>query len=752
MLTAKIKELFRGCPYCRLFTQYIFILILSLSCSLLLSATLWNSDLSLTHTLMELLCIFIALSAFLVVWITFKHTAVINRTLGFGFLAVAIFDMFHAYYFPSLNRYPSGYYDLTVRYWIAGRLVEALILLLSTYEVKNLKINRWIILLLTVFLSLGISLMILKYPNSIPLLLDSREVRPIRIFLEYVIISTSLLSFYRIQKRLNTQGILTYKYIGMAILLIIPAELCFTLYQSFLPPYNAIGHTLKLACYYYLFKGIFSSAITYPYETLRKTKNELEESKNELKDILNGLSVALITYDKNSNVSFANVKAVELLECEYADIYGLTVDELHQKFLSNPAISKDIISTCESSENMAHAIQTYRTLKGKEIVLNENAIRYKNGTLVSLHDVTKEQELSNLKIQTSTILNSLSNQVLMTDSEFTVIMLNKALTDCLEMEYDEIAGMELNKLYEIIQLTVDHSLHKVDKSTLTLDSFCEGTLVTPKGNRKTLLFHYSSIVNIDDKIIGHIGIFSDITALKEEQSKIQQQEKLALIGQMGSGIVHETKNHLASVKGYCQLLSSKLEDEQLKVFVRRIESVTTDVNKVITDFLSLAKPSQTMMDICSINEIIEAMRYMLESPSFVKGVHINIELCHEDNDIKADESQLKQIILNLTKNAIEALADKEDALLYISTRYDKSRNEMQLSISDNGKGIAEEDLKRIGTPFFTTKETGTGLGLSVCYRIIKEHGGRIDVRSEKDKGTTFIVSFPCYDMPEECIA
>lgn len=179
MLTAKIKEFFRGRPYCKLFTQYIFVLIISFLFSLLLSATLWNSDLSLTHTLMELLCIFTALSAFLVVWITFKHTAVINRTLGFGFLAVAIFDMFHTYYFPSLNRYPPGYYDLTVRYWISGRLVEALVLLLSTYEVKKLKINRWIILLLTVSPSFGISLIILKYPNSISLLFDGKEVRPI---------------------------------------------------------------------------------------------------------------------------------------------------------------------------------------------------------------------------------------------------------------------------------------------------------------------------------------------------------------------------------------------------------------------------------------------------------------------------------------------------------------------------------------------------------------------------------------------
>jgi C4-dicarboxylate-specific signal transduction histidine kinase len=328
-------------------------------------------------------------------------------------------------------------------------------------------------------------------------------------------------------------------------------------------------------------------------------------------------------------------------------------------------------------------------------------------------------------------------------------MFNDAFLDSIDMEYDEVMGCDMDELnkklcFSAVETPYD-GINPAEKS----NKYREASYLTPEGNRREIIYHNAPIINVDDEIIGYVRVSSDITTLKEEQKKILQQEKLALIGQMGSGIVHETKNHLASIKGYCQLLSSRIYDDQLNNYIKRIETITADVNRVIIDFLSLSKPAETIMDIVSLNEIIESMRYMLESPSFMKGVKINIVLSEDIGDIKADEYQIKQVILNMAKNAIEAMADTEEARLDIHTARSTDGNRMILTIADNGRGMPQKHIEQLGTPFFTTKDTGTGLGLSVYYRIIKEHDGYIEVMSKEGAGTTFNIFFPCYGNDED---
>ena len=120
-----------------------------------------------------------------------------------------------------------------------------------------------------------------------------------------------------------------------------------------------------------------------------------------------------------------------------------------------------------------------------------------------------------------------------------------------------------------------------------------------------------------------------------------------------------------------------------------------------------------------------------------------MEITPKEKPVLCDKAQIKQVILNLTRNAFEAMEETEYPRLEIKTLLSNDSNIMMIIISDNGKGISEEVMGKIGTPFFTTKENGTGLGLSVCYRIIKDHRGNIDIKSKKGMGTTFIISLPC---------
>lgn len=231
--------------------------------------------------------------------------------------------------------------------------------------------------------------------------------------------------------------------------------------------------------------------------------------------------------------------------------------------------------------------------------------------------------------------------------------------------------------------------------------------------------------------------------LEEEQQKRIQQEKLALLGQMGAVIVHETKNSLATIKGISQLLKLIAEDEKVKRYAQKIDDATNEVNRIISDFLQLSRPKPPVLGEMSVNSLIEAMRSTLETSSLIKGVNLIILLSTEEKTVMCDEAQIKQVILNLCKNAIEAMEEVANPVLTVKTAFNSQKDEMFITISDNGKGMTEEQTSRIGTPFFTTKEKGTGLGLSLCFQIIKEHKGRIDIESKPGKGSAFTIRFPC---------
>jgi signal transduction histidine kinase len=219
-----------------------------------------------------------------------------------------------------------------------------------------------------------------------------------------------------------------------------------------------------------------------------------------------------------------------------------------------------------------------------------------------------------------------------------------------------------------------------------------------------------------------------------------------LLGQMGATIVHETRNFLTTIKGNSQLIELYANNENIKKYARKINADTNEVNRIISDFLSLSKPRETELEEVAFNDLVSSMKNIIETSSIMKKIDVLLNLNYDERYILCDEIQIRQVILNICKNAIEAMEDVSvNQVLRISTGLDECRKEVFIEISDSGKGMDKETIKKIGTPFFTTKRTGTGLGLNVCYEIIKEHKGRIEIKSELNKGTTFTIRIPYID-------
>ncbi len=254
-----------------------------------------------------------------------------------------------------------------------------------------------------------------------------------------------------------------------------------------------------------------------------------------------------------------------------------------------------------------------------------------------------------------------------------------------------------------------------------------------KGEVLDVLFFGSKVFIDGEECL--LTIQSDITELRTYQNEMARLDRLNLIGEMAAGIGHEVRNPMTTVKGFLQLFREKKEfanySEQLDLMVEEIDRA----NSIITEFLSLAKNKAIDLNRRSLNKIIRSLYLLIQADAMKSDKNITLEL--EDIPMLfLDEKEMRQVILNLVRNGLEAMQPGGN----LTVRTYNEEREVVLSVQDQGTGIKPELLEKLGTPFFTTKDNGTGLGLAVCYSLAARHNARIDVISGP-AGTTFYVRF-----------
>jgi len=225
--------------------------------------------------------------------------------------------------------------------------------------------------------------------------------------------------------------------------------------------------------------------------------------------------------------------------------------------------------------------------------------------------------------------------------------------------------------------------------------------------------------------------------LLEAQKKLVQSEKLAALGQLASSVGHELRNPLGVIKTAVYYIKSKIGQGNPKVLkhLRIIEKEINSSNKIITDLLDFSRTREPLLKLTNLNRLIEDILSVTQLPQnlkLIKNLSTNLP------EIPIDEDQIRQIFINLTLNAIQAMPDS--GKLKIASR---ERMEcIEVEFTDTGCGITKENLKRLFDPFFTTKPKGIGLGLAVVKRIIEKHNGSIQVKSKPGEGSTFTVKLP----------
>jgi len=243
-------------------------------------------------------------------------------------------------------------------------------------------------------------------------------------------------------------------------------------------------------------------------------------------------------------------------------------------------------------------------------------------------------------------------------------------------------------------------------------------------------------------------VFRDITQRKKAEENLEEtrkvlfeKEKLALIGQMSAGIAHEIRNPLTTIRGYTQLLKMKEYDKAKVDSYADIMIAEIDrVNGLISDFLQLARPKEPNLEKQHINQLLTEFFDLFMPQALFNNIEVSYET--EDNmpECLFDKNQIKQVLLNLAKNAIDAMPN--GGKLKIVSGYKIAENQVFVCIEDNGCGIPPAIINQLGLPFFSSKDKGAGLGLSMSYAIIRAHGGKIEVESVEGKGSKFTLFLP----------
>ena len=259
---------------------------------------------------------------------------------------------------------------------------------------------------------------------------------------------------------------------------------------------------------------------------------------------------------------------------------------------------------------------------------------------------------------------------------------------------------------------------------------CEETIPLRDGSSKIFDAFKVPIFNDDGSRKGLVVIGRDITALKETESMLRQSEKMSVLGELAAGIAHEIRNPLTTIKGFMQMGQEKTInlDQHMDVIVEEIDRI----NDIVTELLVIAKPSDVIFSHENINIIVKEVAQLLSIESSLIGAQINVNELDQFMTY-CNESKLKQVFINIIKNALEAVSTEGEITITI---YDKNEEYFAVKIEDNGCGIEGNRLKHIGEPFYSVKEKGIGLGMTVSYRIIESHKGSIHITSQVNLGTS----------------
>ncbi len=488
-------------------------------------------------------------------------------------------------------------------------------------------------------------------------------------------------------------------------------------------------------------------------ETVSQKEQEIENLKTDnlfLGTLFDGISEEILVLDPDFTIKEANKAFLKRYKLRKADVLGKKCYEVKER--SNAPCSYEnkpcaLVRAKETGER----VETTYYQKDAEGVTNElfmimyplklrgKKIKY---FMEIARDVTEYRKLiRNLHASENrlrAILDTATDAVLSIDENHSIILYNNAAQRIFGYSREEVLGEDLNIL--IPSKYGDHRQY-VRRFLETKESDIVGKTISLMGLRKNgeefpieLSLSYLEMAGG----ITFTAIIRDMSVHQQLEKKLLQSERLAAVGQAVAHVAHEIKNPLMIIGGFSSQIRQRLEDEK---DLQKLEMILEEVRRLeglVANLGDFTKEYRLVKRHANINSVLMDVLEIMQGVCSPEKYEFKPFLSAEVTEINCDPDKLKQVFINIISNGLEAMPHRG----VISVHTEKLQNGIEVRITDEGIGIPEEDLEHIFEPFYTTRETGSGLGLSISYKIIEAHGGEIWADSRPGKGASFIIQLP----------
>ena len=396
----------------------------------------------------------------------------------------------------------------------------------------------------------------------------------------------------------------------------------------------------------------------------------------------------------------------------------------------------------------------------------------------------EERKLRERTDEMETILNGIQDFILVITPEMEITECNDSFLTKMRYSREDVIGKKCHEVYHKIDhpcnsgLT-DCPLKEVVRNKREIRKI--QTRLMPDGEMRYYEVNIYPIWEKDGKIQKFIHISRDITQHKKEEEeitnrleqmvedrtrqvketheKLLHQDKMSSLGKLSASVVHEINNPIAGILNLIMLMQRIAEEEtlgqdqieQFNQYLKLMETETRRTSRIVSNLLAFSRQSKMEPKRVNLNRLVEQTLFLNSNLLKIDGVKVDNNLDPDLPDLLGSEDQLQQVFMNLVSNATEAMEGAGGGVLTIESKHLLSEDSLQINFQDTGPGIPEEDISKLFEPFFTTKKKGkgVGLGLSVAYGIVQEHGGSIYVKSKEGQGTTFQVKLPLKSAPAQ---
>jgi two-component system, sporulation sensor kinase A len=436
----------------------------------------------------------------------------------------------------------------------------------------------------------------------------------------------------------------------------------------------------------------------------------------------------------------------------YTEIFGYTEEDIiGRSFIDfpNPDSVIAIIDSVKKGQVYSDLVSKRIHKDGTvlDIAVSYSPLRNSTGEIIAVmalyRDITyhknMERELKKTRELYRLITENTTDMIKVFSKDFTIIYASPSCWTIMGERPEDLIG---RKLTDFI-LPEEKDVYR-KKFQALLESgepqLVQKKLITSDNQIMYAEYNVSPIYNDQKEIDSFVIVGRNITDRVKNDTVLRNLDRLSIIGQLAAGVAHEIRNPLTSLKGFSKLLQNSAPNGKQEHYLSIIMDELDRIDVIVNEFMSLAKPQAIMFEKENIYSIIQSTVNILHPQAMLNNVQISISNEGQEIEVLCSSNQLKQVFVNFLKNAIEAMPNGGKVEIQIQKIEDKK---VKISFIDEGIGIGENLIQYLGTPFYTTKEKGIGLGLTVSNKIIQEHSGTMDIKSKIGKGTTITVELEC---------